>query len=99
ADVSGIEAGITKAKKSINGLGFAVQSANSAGAKSIDKFVQSLQLQAATMGKSQREIDLYRLALRGASDAQLKAANTALKAVEAHKETDRIAESVRKNMV
>lgn len=99
ADVSGVEAGITKAKKSINGLGFAVQDANSKGSKSIDQFVRSLQLQAATAGKSSREIDLYKLALRGASDAQLKAANSALKMAERHKENELIAQRVRSGMV
>lgn len=99
ADVSGVEAGITKAKKSINGLGFAVQDANSKGAKSIDQFVRSLQLQAATAGKSSREIDLYKLALRGASDAQLKAADSALRMAERHKENEQIAQRIRSGML
>lgn len=99
ADVSGVEAGITKAKKSINSLGFAVQDANSRGAKSIDQFVRSLQLQAATAGKSAREVELWKLALRGATDAQLKAADAALRLAERQKESEVIGQRIRSGML
>lgn len=95
ADVSGVEVGISKAKRSINSLGVAVQDANSRGSKSIDRFVQGLQTQAATMGKSARETELYKLALKGASDAQLKAADSAIKLREGYERGALIGERVR----
>jgi lambda family phage tail tape measure protein len=99
ADVSGVEAGITRAKKSINSLGVAVQDANSKGAKSIDRYVQTLQTQAATMGKSSREADLYKLALKGASDQQLKAADTAIKMKEGYERGEAAAQRLRSAFV
>lgn len=99
ADVSGVEAGVRKAKKSINELGVAVQDAGSKGAKSIDRYVQSLQVQSATMGKSSREVDLYKLALRGASDAQLKAADSALRMKEGYERGELAAQRLRSAFV
>ena len=84
ADVSGVEAGISRAKRSINSLGVAVQDSNSRAGKSIDRYVKSLEQQAATFGKSSREVELYKLGLKGASDAQIKAADTALRLREGY---------------
>lgn len=50
----------------------------------IDKQVKALQQQAAVVGKSAREVKLLELAQKGASSEQLRAANAALKTVEAH---------------
>lgn len=50
----------------------------------IDKQVKALQQQASILGKSAREVKLLELAQKGASTEQLRAANAALKTVEAH---------------
>ena len=49
---------------------------------SIDKQIISMQQQAASYGMSARQAELYKLSLSGATDAQLKQANAALKSVE-----------------
>lgn len=51
---------------------------------SIDRQVKALQDQAAILGKSAREAKLFELAQKGASDAQLKSADAALKLTEAY---------------
>lgn len=56
------------------------QSDKSAG---IDKQVQALQDQAAVLGKSERQAKLFELAQKGATDAQLKSADAALRQKEA----------------
>jgi lambda family phage tail tape measure protein len=99
ADVSGVEAGITKAKRSINSLGVTVQDSNTRASKSIDRYVRSLEQQAATMGKSSRETELYKLALKGASDAQLKAADSALKLKEGFEKGEEAGARMRANFV
>jgi lambda family phage tail tape measure protein len=99
ADVSGVEAGVGKAKKAINSLGVAVQDSNSKASKSIDRYVQSLQTQAATMGKSARETELYKLALKGASDAQLKAADSAIRLRENYEKGEAVAQRMRASFV
>lgn len=50
----------------------------------IDKQVQALQQQSSILGKSAREVKLLELAQKGASEEQLRAANAALRTVEAH---------------
>src|SRR5699024_5960998 len=50
--------------------------------------VRSLQLQAATLGMTSTEAQLYKLQLDGATNAQLTAARTALAMVDAFKEQE-----------
>ena len=52
--------------------------------RSIDNYVKKLQTTAATSGKSARETELFTLALRGASKAQLDAADSALRLSEGY---------------
>lgn len=99
ADASGVEAGIGKAKKAINSLGATVADANSKSSKSIDAYVKRLQDQQAQMGKSSREIELYKLAMRGASNEQLKAADSAIKLKEAYERGERIGANVRRGLI
>jgi lambda family phage tail tape measure protein len=88
ADASKLKAGIDDAKRSIKSFGKdvsgSVGTASARASNSIDRYVRSLQTQAATTGKSARETELYKLALRGASEAQLGAANNALRMSEAY---------------
>lgn len=82
ADASKMNAAIGEARRSIASLGEASKNASASSARSIDRYVQSLQTQTKAIGKSTREQELYKLALRGASDEQLKAANSALQIKE-----------------
>lgn len=60
-------------------------------AASINRQVKEYQKQAAMLGMSSREAALYELRLKGANAEQLKAANTALKAVQAQEDYQKIA--------
>lgn len=94
ADASGVEAGINQAKRSINSLGVAVNASNSKASKSIDNYIKRLEQQRATLGMSAREAELYKLALRGASEAQLKAAESSLKLTEAYQNGAEIGDKI-----
>lgn len=82
ADASKLKAGIDDAKRSINGMGEAAEKNGARSSKAIDNYVKSLQTQNATMGMSARETDKYRLSLRGATAAQLAAADAAHRVME-----------------
>lgn len=99
ADASKMNAAIGEARKSIASLGDASKNASASSAKSIDRYVQSLQTQNATLGKSKRETELYKLALRGASDEQLNAANSALRLAEASKQGDEAGKKIRTGLI
>jgi len=79
-----LRAGIEEAKKSIRTLGEGQKDISTSAQRSIDQYIGRLQLQAATVGKTTRETELYKLALRGASNEQLKTADTALLLREAN---------------
>jgi Lambda phage tail tape-measure protein (Tape_meas_lam_C) len=98
ADSSKMNAAIGEARKSIASLGEASKNASQSSARSIDKYVQSLQTHNATLGKSVRETELYKLALRGASDEQLRAANNALKLSAAYETGGRIGDYVKSKL-
>lgn len=83
ADSSKLNAVIADARARLKGMGDGGKETSAAAAASIDKYIRGLQTQNATLGKSSREIALYKLALRGATDEQLRAANSALKTREA----------------
>jgi hypothetical protein len=84
ADATKLRAGIDEAKKSVASLGIASEEATKRQSASIDKYIKQLGTAAVTTGKSTRETELYKLGLRGASDAQLAAANSALKMTEGY---------------
>jgi hypothetical protein len=90
ADATKLRAGIDEAKKSIRELGSTAEDATKRQSASIDKYIKQLGVQAVTLGKNTRETELYQLGLRGASNAQLAAANSALKLTEAHEREQRI---------
>ena len=85
ADATGVAAGIDAAKRSIGTLADAAKGASDKSAASVDRYIKKLEQQNATIGMSAREVELYRLKLRGASEAQLAAADAALKNAEAIK--------------
>lgn len=85
-DGKGVKAGVDDAKRSIKSLGKDMGDSMSAGSarasKSIDNYIKKLQTAANTNGMSSRESELYTLSLKGASKAQLEAADSALKMSE-----------------
>lgn len=92
ADARKLKAGIDEAKRSIRTLGEGQKDISKSAQQSIDRYIGKLQQQNAVLGKSVRETELYKLALRGASNEQLKAADTALRFAERQ---DRAAVSAR----
>lgn len=98
-----LDAGIADAKRSIRSFGAALESnigtATKKASASIDNYVRNLQTAAATQGKSARETELYKLALRGASAEQLGAANSALKLAEGYRRGEEIGNRLRVGFV
>lgn len=95
ADSSKLNAAISEARRKLSGLGDAGKTSAARNSASIDKYVKSLEAQNAVFGKSKREAELYRLALKGASDQQLRAANSALRLGEAHQRHERMMARIR----
>jgi lambda family phage tail tape measure protein len=89
ADATQLKAGIEDAKRSVRDLGAEVGNSMSQGsskaASAIDAYIKKLEFSASTIGQTARETKLLELAQRGASDAQLKAADAALSTIEAYK--------------
>lgn len=52
--------------------------------KSLDRQIAALEFQAATLGNTEREIDLYRAALAGATEEQLASINASYDQIEAY---------------
>jgi lambda family phage tail tape measure protein len=82
-DARKLRAGIDDAKRSIRSLGEGQRDVSRSAQASIDRYISRLQVQNATLGKSARETELFKLAFRGASNEQLKAADAALRFREA----------------
>ena len=99
ADARAFKATMDDAKKSIKDLGASQGSANASASKSIDAYIQRLQVQAQTIGMSTREADLFKLGVRGASDAQMIAADSAMRLATAHKETERTLGQLKTGMI
>jgi uncharacterized protein YoxC len=83
-DARQLRATIEDAKKSIRTLGEGQRDISRSASASIDRYIGQLQRQNATFGKSARETELYKLALRGASNEQINLANSILKVTEAN---------------
>jgi TP901 family phage tail tape measure protein len=64
--------------------------------KEINSLTESLQFQADTLGLTQEEIKVYKLALLGASEAQVRAAWEASQAVKAYKEEEKAMKDLEK---
>ena len=94
ADSTKLKAGIDDAKRSINGMGDAAEKNATRSSRAIDKYIKDLQTQNATVGKSARETDAYKLALRGATNEQLAAADAAHRLAEAHEKGARIGNAI-----
>lgn len=99
ADARQLRAGIDDAKKSIRTLGEGQKDISKKAAQSIDQYIGKLKAQNAMLGKSTREQELYKLALRGASNEQIKAAETVLKLNEAYKKGAVIGDRIRTGLI
>lgn len=86
ADARKLRAGIEDAKRSIRTLGEGQRDISASASRSIDNYIGKLQQQNATFGRTVRETELFRLALRGASNEQIRAADAALRVAEANKQ-------------
>lgn len=99
ADATKLKAGVDDAKRSIKSLGKDIGDSVSAGSarasRSIENYVKKLQTAAATNGMSTRESELYSLSLKGASKAQLEAADSALKMNEGYERGIEIGQRLR----
>lgn len=89
-DAADFIGGATKAEQQLAKLDAAAKR----NAASINRQVAEYQKQAATLGLSSREVALYNLRLKGATDAQIKAADAALRSREAHDEWNATARNV-----
>ncbi len=99
ADSTKLKAGLEEAKRSLAGLGIAASNVTKGTSASIDKYVRALGIQSMTIGKSVREAELLKLGLRGATDAQLRAANSALRMTERHKQWVTIGQEARRGLL
>lgn len=99
ADSRKLTAGIDAAKKSLKGLGIAAGDATKGQSQSIDRYVKSLGMAAVTAGKTGRELELYKLALRGANAEQLKAADSALRMSESYTRSEKIGQNIRRGFL
>jgi lambda family phage tail tape measure protein len=79
ADARKLRATIEESKRSLRELGDGQVKTSTAASRSIDNYIGRLHLQNALIGRSARDTDLFKLAFKGASDAQLRAADAALK--------------------
>lgn len=99
ADATKLKAGIEDAKKSVRSLGDEQKTASARASASIDRYIQRLQVQQKTQGMSTREAELYKLALRGASAEQLKAAESAIELTEAYQKGVLIGDRIRTGFI
>lgn len=95
ADASKLNATIADARAKLKGLGQAGEDSAKKASASIDRYIRNLETQNKLLGKSAREAELYKLALRGASDEQLRAANHVLKLNEAYAKGEEIGNRMR----
>ncbi|QRX82253.1 phage tail tape measure protein [Glaciimonas sp. PAMC28666] len=95
ADATKLKAGIDDAKRSIHSLGETNKATSAKASASIDRYVQKLGHQNAMLNMSAREMALYKLSVRGASDAQLSAADSALKLNEAHQRSENVSKNLK----
>jgi lambda family phage tail tape measure protein len=99
ADARGVRAGVEDAKRAIQTLGDTQAGTSVKAARSIEDYIAKLKLQADTVSKTTRETELYKLALRGASDAQIAAADSSLRIVEAHDKAYAAGQLLRTTMI
>lgn len=90
ADSSKLNATINDARQRLKGLGDAGKESAEKSSASIDRYIKGLITQNATLGKSARETALYKQALKGATDEQLKAINAQHQIREAYERHEKV---------
>jgi len=98
-DARKVKAGIDDAKKSIRTLGEGQKDISAGASQSIDRYIGKLQQQNATLGMSTRETEIYKLALRGASNEQINAANATLRLAENHRATAGVVQALNAGLI
>jgi lambda family phage tail tape measure protein len=99
ADATKVRAGVEEAKKSIRTLADGQRDVGKRASKSIDEYIGKLNLQNSAIGKSAREVELLKLAYRGASQEQIKAADAALRFRENQERTAQSVQSLRSGFI
>lgn len=98
-DARKLRASIEEAKSNLRTLGTGQRDISRAASQSIDRYIGQLRAQNDLIGKSAREQEIYRLALRGASNEQLKLADSALKFREAQERNAQSIQALRSGMI
>jgi hypothetical protein len=97
---SAIGAASSSSRQALAAAGFAaVGTASKAASESIDEYIKKLQTTVVTNGMSARETKLYELAVRGASVAQLQAADSAIRMAEGYEKGVAIGNKVRTTLL
>jgi hypothetical protein len=97
---SAIGAASSSSRQALAAAGFAaVGTASKAAGESIDEYIKKLQTTVVTNGMSARETKLYELAVRGASVAQLQAADSAIRMAEGYEKGVAIGNKVRTTLL
>lgn len=98
-DARKLKASIADAGKSIRTLGEGQKDISKAASRSIDQYIGRLQAQNATFGKTTRETELYKLALRGASNEQINAAQASLRLQESQQRQAQLLSSLKSGFI
>ena len=95
-DATKLRAALNEAKAGFNDLAASQRNISKAAFAANNNYVGNLIAQSATIGKTKREVELFGLALRGASKSQIAAADTALLAIERYETAQKTISSVAK---
>jgi lambda family phage tail tape measure protein len=98
-DTTKLRASMEEGKRSIKSLGDTSVQAGSKASASIDRFIVKLGQQNAMLGMTTREMELYKLSMRGASELQLKAADNILKMNDAYAKGAEIGNRIRTGFI
>lgn len=85
-----VKASAESAGKSVESSGELVEESTKKTKSAVEQTIESLQAQANELGKSGTQLELYRLASQGASDAQIQLASTLLGQIEAFNEAEEL---------
>lgn len=95
ADSSKLNAVINEARARLKSMGDAGKDAAEKSGKSIDKYIKNLETQNALLGKSKKETDAYKFALKGATDEQLKAIAAQHRIREAYERQEKVIKNLK----
>ena len=90
--------GVATAGRTIGASLGGTSKASKDAARSIDDYVRKLEISARTISMNAREAKLYELSLKGATRAQLEAANSALRMTDAYKSGQEIGQRIRTSL-